>query len=191
MARSIADTATVLATHKARVAVIEAIEQQTKAITATALEDGCKAPPAKESNSGVHELTEGDGVEKVLYAPILKANDEQRTVLGVVLQPETVDAQGDIYSEAVVEKAAENFLAKFNKATKLGYMHKNFNKRFELLQSFIAPMDMAIGNKVVKKGSWIMKVRVLDSGVWKLVKEGKIKGFSIGGKAKVAKLTAA
>lgn len=219
--QSIANTAGVLATHQARVAILEQIEkakakveakeEQEKTITAPALEGGGKLKPAKEPNSGIHELTEGEQVElehdppkKVskaeeqtelvdtsLYCPILKANTEKKTVTGVVLQPETVDAQGDIISEDVIEKAAENFLAKFNKATKLGFMHKNFSKKFELLQSFIAPSDIVIGTKLIKKGSWVMKVRVVDSAVWKLVKDGKIRGFSIGGKAKVVKLTAA
>lgn len=207
--RSIADTASVLAAHSARAEILQKIqkaedsldEDKKKSIISDALENGGKLQPAGFSGSGIHELTEDNDEKKTsksekietvdtnIYCPIIKANDEKRTVLGVVLKPETTDAQGDIYSEDVIEKAAENFLSKYNRATKLGYMHKNFNKKFELLQSFVAPADIVLGNTIVTKGSWVMKVRVIDANVWKLVKDGKIRGFSIGGKAKVVKLS--
>lgn len=198
MGRSVANLATVVATAKARADVAEAVEKaQAKAeeaekqINAPALDGGGKLKPAKPAEKEPLEKQAETTEAFKLYCPVLKINDEKRTVIGVVLEPETVDAQLDIYSEEVIEKAAENFLAKFNKATKLGLMHKNFSKKFELLQSYIMPSDLVIGTTTVKKGSWIMKVRVVDNQVWKQVKDGKITGFSIGGKAKVVQLAAA
>ncbi len=124
-----------------------------------------------------------------LYVPITKANEDERTVTGVVLQPEVVDGQGDIYDSKVIRKAAHNFLAKYNAGNKMGLQHKDFKPRFELLESFLAPMDMVIGSKVVKSGSWIICVKVLDENIWKKVKDGKLTGFSIGGKAKAVDLS--
>lgn len=135
------------------------------------------------------EVEDGD-TEKSLFIPIAKLDNELREVTGVVLQPEVTDAQGDIMSEEVIAKAAGDFLAGFNKTSTLGLMHKEFNKRFELRQSFIAPSDMVIANKTVRKGSWIMVVRVKEATIWKAIKGGKITGFSIGGKAKAQKLVA-
>lgn len=123
-----------------------------------------------------------------MFIPITKANDDEQTVTGVVLQPEVVDGQGDIYDAKVIRKAAHKFLAGYNAQTKMGLMHKDFKPRFELLESFLAPLDMAIGSKVVKSGSWIIVVRVLDKAIWTKVKDGKLTGFSIGGKAKAQKL---
>jgi hypothetical protein len=132
------------------------------------------------------------GERKRIFVPILKQNDEQQTVTGVVLQPEVVDAQGDIISADVIKDAAFKFLAGFNKTTKLGLQHKDFKKgRFALVESFITPMDLVIGNKTVKAGSWVMTVKVLDPKIWLAVKEGKITGFSIGGRARVKTLVAA
>lgn len=194
MSRSVASLATVIATSKARADVAEAVEKAAakvdeaeKQINAPTLDGGGKLKPAKPATK---KPLETDTTFK-RFCPVLKVNAEEKSVTGVVLEPETVDAQLDIISEAVIQKAAENFLAKFNKATKLGLMHKNFSKKFELLQSYIMPSDMTIGSTIVKKGSWIMKVRVIDNQVWKQVKEGKITGFSIGGKAKVIQLAAA
>lgn len=125
------------------------------------------------------------------YIPLVKANSEEQTVTGIVLQPETVDAQGDIISKEVIRKAAHNFMASFNKKTKLGFMHKVFNKNFQLYQSYIAPQSLVLNNQLIKEGTWLMVIKVVDAKVWKMVKEGKIKGFSIGGKAKVKELKAA
>jgi len=118
-----------------------------------------------------------------LYVPLIKSESEQRTVTGVVLQPEVVDAQGDIIGVEVIKEAAHDFLSKFNKSTGLGYMHEDFDVSFELCQSYIAPQDLIIEGVVVKKGSWVMVVKILDDEIWEKVKDGKIRGFSIGGTA--------
>ena len=179
----------------------------TKTVTSGDLEEAGKIKPARglPGGSGIKELTkqeddvqadvnkdEGDVIEiqKSLFVEFTKANNEDQTVTGVVLQPEEVDAHGDIMSADVIKKAAHTFLAKFNRATKLGLMHKDFTKNFELLESYLAPQNITIADKVVKEGSWIITVKVKDATIWKQVKEGKLTGFSIGGKAKVRKLAA-
>ncbi len=123
-----------------------------------------------------------------LYIPIVKANEEEQTVTGVVLRPEITDAQGDIMSVAVIRKAAHEFLAGYNAQTTLGLMHKDFKPQFELYESWLTPVAVQIGTMLVPVGSWILTVHVLDANIWKLVKTGKLGGFSIGGKAKVQKL---
>jgi hypothetical protein len=151
---------------------------------------GIRKPP-KVTHTGSHiEIEEVDEDTIKLYVPILKIDAEKQEVTGVVLQPEVVDAQGDIMSAEVIEEAAGEFLTHFNKGTQLGYMHKDFSKHFELKQSYLAPSNMSIGSKVVKQGAWIMVTKVKDSGVWQKIKDGKINGYSIGGKAKVKQLAA-
>ena len=103
-------------------------------------------------------------VEKSILVDIAKADHEEQTVTGVVLQPEVVDAQGDIMSAQVIKESAHNFLAAFNKGTKLGVQHSIFKAgQLELVESFIAPIDMVLGLKTVKAGSWIMTVKVLSA----------------------------
>ncbi len=125
-----------------------------------------------------------------LYVPLAKAEEDEQIVVGVVLQPETTDAQGEIYSESVVKKASHKFLTDYNKITELGLMHKSFRQDFELLESYIAPQDLVINGSPIKKGSWVIAVKVLDPEVWELVKKGAITGFSIGGLALVENLDA-
>lgn len=141
--------------------------------------DECECEPPEEEDD------EEEVVSKSIEIPIAKANTEEQTVTGIVLQPEVVDAHGDIMSADVIRKTAHEFLMNFNKNTKLGVQHSSFPAgKLALCECFIAPSNMVIGSSSVKQGSWIMTVKVLDSGLWKKVKDGNITGFSIGGKAK-------
>jgi 2'-5' RNA ligase len=122
---------------------------------------------------------------------VFKSGDEQRLVTGIVLQPETVDGQGDIYSADVIREAAHKFLSNYNNKTSLGLQHDLMKpKGMELVESWISPVDMVMNNRAIKAGSWMMTVRVLNDELWTRVKTGQISGFSIGGSARVQRLVA-
>jgi hypothetical protein len=145
-----------------------------------------KAGDSDDVDDAEVDNDEQDCVEKRFEVSILKASDEEQTVTGVVLQPEVVDAQGDIISADVIKAAAHGFLMNFNKSTKLGLQHSTFPKgKLALVESYVAPNGIVLAAKTVRQGSWIMTVKVLDAEIWKKVKGGKITGFSIGGRAKV------
>jgi DNA adenine methylase len=111
--------------------------------------------------------------------PILKA--DERFVLGVVLEPETEDAQGDIYSADEVRKAAHKFLEEYGG---LGLMHQmRVNDEVKILESYVAPSDFAVGDATVKEGTWLLGVHILSDDIWGQVKDGSLTGFSIGGSA--------
>ena len=113
------------------------------------------------------------------HVPIVKA--EERFVLGVVLEPETEDAQGDIYSEDEVRKAAHRFLEEFGG---LGLMHRmRVNDEVKIRESYLAPADFALGETRIKKGTWLLGVHVLSDAIWAQVQDGTLTGFSIGGSA--------
>jgi DNA adenine methylase len=108
-------------------------------------------------------------------------NDE-RYVLGIVLEPEVVDAQGDIYSIDEIRAAAHRFMEEFGG---LGLMHRlRVNGDVKVLESFLAPTDFALGDLTVRKGTWLLAVRVLSDELWERVKTGELTGFSIGGSAR-------
>lgn len=112
---------------------------------------------------------------------LLKAEEEEeRTVLGVVLEPETVDSQGDIYSEDEVRKTAWRFMERYQT---FGLMHEQVLRSVLPLECFLAPVDFKIAGQSVKKGTWLLRCRVLDDDVWQGVKSGTYTGFSIGGSA--------
>ncbi len=115
---------------------------------------------------------------------LLKGVDpsDERFVLGIVLEPEVVDAQGDIYSPDEIRQAAHRFMEEFGG---IGLMHRlAVNDQVKVLESYVAPVDFEIAGVPVKKGTWLLGVRVLSDELWEQVKEGKLTGFSIGGSAR-------
>jgi DNA adenine methylase len=116
--------------------------------------------------------------------PLLKGVDpsDERYVLGIVLEPETVDAQQDIYSAAEIRSAAHRFMEEFQD---VGLMHKmRVNGAVKIVESYLAPDDLSIGERAIKKGTWLLGVRVLSDALWADVKDGRLTGFSIGGSAR-------
>jgi hypothetical protein len=106
---------------------------------------------------------------------------EERFVLGIVLEPEERDAQGDIYSEAEVQTAAHRFMEAFQN---MGLMHRELvNGRVRILESYIERGEPEIDGFKVKRGTWMLATRIADDGLWNAVKTGKITGYSIGGSA--------
>jgi len=112
--------------------------------------------------------------------PLLKTGEE-RYVLGVVLEPETVDAQNDIYSAAEVREAAHRFMQEYQN---VGLMHRGFvNGKVKILESYVAPVAFELDGAPVKKGTWLLAVRVLDDELWSQIKASELTGLSIGGSA--------
>jgi len=116
------------------------------------------------------------------FIPICKRDEEKHIVYGVVLEPDTVDGQGDIISAEEIEKACHTFMREYKK---LGFLHKEFDRALYILENYIAPETFKFNGQIVKKGSWIMAVKVEDPMIWDLIKQGKITGFSVQGYAKV------
>jgi 2'-5' RNA ligase len=132
-------------------------------------------------------VSKGAGRYEVqLQFPIAKAEGEQRLVYGIVLEPDEVDAQNDTIRAEGIQKTAHNFLAKYNRESEMGYMHQRLGDiGVDLVESYIAPMDFTIGEESVKKGSWLITVKVHDDKLWADVKSGRLTGFSIGGIATI------
>ncbi|KKL87739.1 hypothetical protein LCGC14_1931720, partial [marine sediment metagenome] len=127
---------------------------------------------------------EGEAWEITYEVPILKIDKAKREITGIVLEPEVRDAQGDIIDEDAITRAAHRFLAKFNRQTTMGLMHKMFGDvGVELYESWVTKVKQKLGGETVKKGSWLMTVHAFDDDVWKRVENGEITGFSIGGVA--------
>ena len=107
------------------------------------------------------------------------AMPERQLVYGIVLEPDTTDSQGDVYSAAEIELACHRYLEDFQN---VGHMHESLiNGSAAVVESYIAPVDFTMGDQTVKAGTWMICVHVLNDDLWSQVKEGKLTGFSIGG----------
>ncbi len=111
----------------------------------------------------------------------IEKGTELRLVSGVVLEPETTDGQGDIYSADEIRKSAHEFMANYSGQGN-GLMHKSFGEdSLRIVESYLAPVDFKIGKQIVTKGTWVMSSLILDNKLWNLVKSGKLTGYSIRG----------
>jgi site-specific DNA-adenine methylase len=112
--------------------------------------------------------------------PLLKTGEE-RYVLGIVLEPETVDTQDDIYSAAEIRDAAHRFMEQYQN---IGLMHRGLvNGKVKILESYLAPTSFALDGAQVRRGTWLLAVRVLDNDLWAQIKSGELTGLSMGGSA--------
>lgn len=110
-----------------------------------------------------------------------KAETEERFVLGIVLEPDVVDSQNDTYDEAEVRKAAHRFMEHH---AQLGLQHSEIvTGKLKILESYVTPVEFSVGEEVVKKGTWVLGIRLVDDDLWVATKSGSYTGFSIGGTA--------
>lgn len=112
-------------------------------------------------------------------AKIIKAA-AKRLVYGVVYEPDVVDLHGDYTTAEEIEKAAHTYLREYRL---VGDQHVELADA-EVVESFIAPVDYtAPDGTQVRKGSWVMGVKVHSDALWAEIEKGAYTGFSIGGQA--------
>lgn len=118
--------------------------------------------------------------------PVVKSIDtDKRLFTAVVLRPNTVDAHGDIYDEASVEKACHDY----NEFCRQGNLQHLIQTDLVVpVESWVSKADHELGNGEVLKGDWLMTVRVDDEQIWDMCLKGEFTGFSIGCKSMVENL---
>lgn len=135
-----------------------------------------KSEPEPQISEAEQEL-----VSKALSHVKLMKTDEERFVLGAVLEPDTVDSQQDFYTAESIRDAAHSFMEHHQA---LGKQHSEIvTGKLKILESYLAPADFELGTESIKKGTWLLAIRVADDDLWEQVKKGDFTGFSIGGAA--------
>jgi hypothetical protein len=118
---------------------------------------------------------------RIIHKAEQEATGEERFVLGIVLEPEVKDSQGDIYSAEEIRKACHCYMEHYRG---LGLMHKeDASGKMTILECYIAPCDFTVDNETVTKGTWLLANRVNDDAVWTDIQEQKLTAWSIGGSA--------
>lgn len=114
-------------------------------------------------------------------AEVAKENGEkQRLVYGVVYAPYAVDAQGDWADEPTIEKAAHRWMLE-SQGHKI--MHQLNTDDVRVVESYLAPQDIRIGDAHVDKGSWVLVTKIMSDELWKKIETGEYTGYSLGGRA--------
>jgi len=112
---------------------------------------------------------------------LFKQDEEQRIVVSVVMVPELVDSQGDIASAEVIEDAAHSFVINGGHV-QVGHIDADVPGLY-MVESYIARNGFRIDGVRVKKGSWLMVIKVWNDSVWGKIMSGEFTGFSVGGYA--------
>ena len=123
-----------------------------------------------------------DSIE--LTALIKNVSEDQRIVSGPVLVPDTIDLQNDMISAEEIQKAAHGFMKDFQQINILhSSNYDDFTEDIVPVESVVLKNDIDFyGNgEILKKGTWILDVYVGNDEVWSLIKEGKIRAYSIEG----------
>ena len=123
-----------------------------------------------------------------------KATDvEKRIVTGPAMVPNQeiirMDAENNPYfvyfTEETILKAQEIF-AKYGKTKSTNFEHQTGLRDVTVVESWIVTdpkndKSNALGFSEVPKGSWFVSYKVDNDKLWKMVKAGEVKGFSIEG----------
>ena len=120
--------------------------------------------------------------EKQNIQVVKATNEELKQATFLVLAPDEVDLHGDIYSADEVRKACHNFNQHCMKANLL---HLVETDTFDIVESYISPVDMVLNDHIIKAGSWMSVIQVHSEEIWSDIKKGSLTGVSIGGMATI------
>ena len=113
---------------------------------------------------------------------IVNKDTKRQIITGIVLEPNTEDLQGEKEAPEVIEDAFLRWSEYFD-AISIGHTDPA-GETVRIVEKWIARSDFAIGKQSVKKGSWLLSLRIKDPVLWAQIEAGEITGFSIGGTAK-------
>lgn len=124
--------------------------------------------------------SQGALVEKL--CPIAKISPEKQIVYCVVLSPDEIDEDDDYMFAEDIEKAAHDYLLN---SRVIGDTHGK-QAAAAPVESYICPADCEwtsgpYGPQVVKKGAWVIGIRIFDKNLWEAVKNGEYQSVSVGG----------
>ena len=120
-----------------------------------------------------------------------EVNEEKRLLMGAALIPNKQiyrhNGKEEYYiyfSEKTVRKASELFLMRGNQ-NNATYEHKQELNGMSVVESWIIEDEKTDKSRLygfdLPVGTWMISMKVNNEDVWKDVKEGKVKGFSIEG----------
>ena len=144
--------------------------EQLRAVITAAAED----TPAVEPDEVTYDVT--------------KSNDEKRYTLGVMYIPGVRDSDNEYATADELQRACWDFVAKGNKRIRDTHTEAQIGNLVELVSwpyETHAEMSLPTGEVVKRRlppGTVYAGV-VWDERVWPLVKSGKLRGYSMGGKA--------
>ena len=142
---------------------------------------GLTAEKKESLQNKARKILEEHSTEKTWTVELTKALDEDRRLAyGIVLVPDVPDSQDDIMSAIDIEKAAHSFFVN-SRIMDLQHQESLPASAAVPVESYIAPVDMMIGEHEIAKGSWVMVTYIPNDSIWEQVRKGAILSYSIKG----------
>jgi len=114
--------------------------------------------------------------KSITIIPISK--QDLQIVTGVVYEPDETDSQGDTTTADEIQQACYFYM---ENQGQLKMNHKGEPIDAIVVENFIAPQNLVIEGRPIKKGTWLMSVKINDAAIWKDIKDGNLTGFSMAG----------
>lgn len=116
----------------------------------------------------------------VLTGPIIYKSDtpDQQIAYAAVLVPGEPDSDGDVVSAAKVEEVAHDWLLNYRN---IDLMHTLSSAESDVVESYITPAEMDVGDYTLPAGTWVMACKVNSDAIWAAIKSGQLTGYSIMG----------
>jgi hypothetical protein len=106
-------------------------------------------------------------------------NAKERYILSAVLIPNHVDSWGTMFPPTTVKNAAFQFMINYQE-NKFMHMLPLGKEDVSIVESYIAPIDMEIQGRLIRRGTWMMGLIIHSEVIWDHIKRGTLTGFSIG-----------
>lgn len=138
----------------------------------------------KAANKRKFLITKADGgsANFQTYGCILKSEAETHYITGIVYEPMVEDTDKNYMTAAEIAKAEKYFT---ENSGSIDIQHSfETEENVSVVESWITKCDCSINGKEVKKGTWLMTIKVEDDDIWDKVEKGEITGFSMGGVGK-------
>lgn len=116
------------------------------------------------------------------YGRIIKKDEANHYLTGVVYEPMVEDAHGNYMTEEEITKAAYWF-SKNGDSVDIQHSFEALDNA-TVVENWVAKADFKLGDELITKGTWLMTVEVSSNDVWEAVQKGEITGFSMGGLGK-------
>lgn len=141
----------------------------------------------EDASKAVESLSYDEWFSVERRVEIIKAEDakDHTLVFGAVLVPDKVDHQGDAIAADEIESAAHRFM---EDSQTPGLMHEVelAKRKAVIVESYVAKGRTTVKGKAYPRGTWFAAMKVYDSKLRKMVRDGTLAGFSIGGRSRQA-----
>ncbi len=110
---------------------------------------------------------------------VLKSNEHEHIIGGIVYAPNEIDAHGDFATVGAITEAMQTFM----EGRRTINIEHDQPIDCRIIECFQADADTEKEGGIIPAGAWWLTLRVNDQEIWNMLVDGELTGFSFGGVA--------